>query len=800
MADWGVGRSVALLLAWGVLPCVLPVLHAQEGERQGGVEEIVVRARRRAELLEDTPVSVTALSGEVLRATQAESLEDVAALVPNLTILSGRSSQDASIVIRGVGAFPFIYFDQGVGVYVDGVYLSRQQGSLLDIVDLQQVEVLRGPQGTLFGKNTVGGAINITTTQPKNELEGFVQIRGGNFGTFDTKSTLNIPIDHGWFEDKLAMRFTFANFYNDGYTKNRIGDRHSDRNSLNFLGSARLQATDDLVFTLAGSWTREQNRGLGGRCVVIQEDGFDAAPFINQDYPGFYDACRRSRNYRFSSDLNGFANSISYGIWGIAEWDLGPQWFFEAASLRYTGSWREQETAIRDDAEMTEFPVFTIAQLGEDSIAAGEPQDARQIQQEVVFNGETLDGRLSIVGGVFTFWEDAQTNTGLRFMTGNAVIDSVAVNGTTDNFVETDNWDWAIFSQAVLDITDWLSVTAGIRYTQESKKLVRALDNALFDEDEDGDPVPVGEGVQPYPVIPRTSLSDRFDAWTPSATVSLRAPEDLLEDLEVFDHLMGYFTYSRGFRGGGFNGGARTDTAESLASFEPEFIDSYEIGIKTTAFDRRLALSTSIFQMDRKDQQVPQIVSTECDTPPCPTDVFTRNAAKSRSRGVEAELMILPYPGWSLNGSFGYVEAKFLDFPGAQDLRTGEEINRGGERFPFLPEIQGNLGLQYVLGLPEMPAVWLDGDLTTRADWYYESNVINWAPELPEIRQRGYNRINLRMSYGFNDGRSQFAVWSKNVTDEEYFKNTLAWGRLTGTAVRYYEPPRTYGVEVSHSF
>lgn len=773
-------------------PAILALLAApalgQEGANEGrhGVEEIVVRARRRAELLQDTPVSVTALSGDVLRTTQAETLEDVAALVPNLTILSGRSGKDSSVVIRGVGAFPFIYFDQGVGTYVDGVFLSRQQGALLDIVDLQQIEVLRGPQGTLFGKNTVGGAINVTTVKPKQELEGFLQVRGGNYANVDTKATLNIPIDYGWFDDKLATRFTFANFYNEGYTENLIGDRASDRNSLNFLGSARLQITDDIDFTVSGTWSREQIRGLGGQCVVIQETGFDAAPFISAAYPGYYDACRRSRPFRFRSDINGFANSISYGTWGVLRWDLGPQWFFDDLNLKYTGSWREQETAIRDDAEMTEFPVFTISQLGEDSIASGQPQDARQIQQELQVSGETLDGRLSIVGGVFAYWEDAETNTGLQFLTGaSPVVDDFA-NGTTDNVVRTSNWDWAIFGQGVLDITEWLSVTAGLRYTMEKKGLYRLVENALIPDKD--------------PVVPPTDNRATFDAWTPSATVALSAPPDLLDRSGFLGHLMGYFTYARGFRGGGFNGGARTNTPESLASFEPEFIDSYEVGVKTSAFDRRFILSSAIFQMDRRNQQVPQIVLLDCDTPPCPTDVFTRNAAKTRSRGVEAEIMAMPFDGLTVNGSFGYVEAKYVDFPEAQNLVTGESFNRAGERFPFLPEIQGNAGVQYVYDLPEMPVRWLDGSLSPRVDWYYESNVINWAPELPEIRQRGYNRINLRLAYRFNDDVTQVALWSKNVTDEEYFKNTLAWGRLTGTAVRYYESPRTYGIEVSHSF
>lgn len=761
-------------------------LAADEPEKSAesrGVEEIVVRARRRAELLSDTPVSVTALNQDVLVATQAQNLVDVAALVPNLTILSGRSNQDASVVIRGVGAFPFIYFDQGVGTYVDGVFLSRQQGSLLDIVDLEQVEVLRGPQGTLFGKNTVGGALNITTVQPKDEFEGFLSVRTGSYSTVDTKATLNIPIEYGWFKDRLATRFTIASFYNEGYTRNvETGNRASDRNSLNFLGSSRLALTDDLSFTVSGSWTREQVRGLGGQCVFVQDSGFPGAPFVNLDYPDFYDACRRSQPFRFRSEFDGFANAISYGVWSVLRWGLGPRWIFDDVSLRYTSAWREQEVATEDDADMTEFPVFIISQRGGDGVAKGRPQEARQIQQELQVSADTWDGRLSLVSGVFAFWEKAETNTGLRVLTGNPIVDAI---GTTDNVTSTDNWDWALFGQAVLDVTDWLSLTGGVRYTQEKKGLFRFIENAVRDVD---------------PIVRPTDSRQTFDAWTPSATVALKAPADLLDDVGGIDHVMGYFTYARGFRGGGFNGGARTESAESLAAFDPEFIDSYELGIKTTVWDRRVSMSAAIFQMDRDDQQVPQIVSAECPEEVCPTDVFTRNAAKTRSRGVEFELLARPYDGWTVNGSIGFVEAVFLDFPEAQHQITGEPVNRAGERFPFLPEFQSVLGLQYAYGLPQFGPEWLDGDLTPRIDWYYESEVTNWGPEVRELTQRGYNRLNARIAYDFNHARSQIALWGRNLTDESYFKNTLSWPRLTGAAIRYFEPPRMIGVEMSHRF
>ncbi len=790
-------RRHAVVVAWfaGVC-CSVPLAVAAEESDTSGIEEIVVRARRRAELLEDTPVSVTALGSEAMRITQTETLEDVASLVPNLTILSGRSNQDASIVIRGVGAFPFIFFDQGVGTYVDGVFLARQQGALLDIVDLAQIEVLRGPQGTLFGKNTVGGALNVTTVQPKHELEGFLSVRTGSFNQVDAKATLNVPIEYGWFKDRLAMRFSFANFFNEGYTKNlESGRRHSDRNSLNFLGSIRLDFTDDVSFTVSGNWSREQNRGLGGQCVVVQEDGFPTADVPGAIPEGFYDACRRSGRFDFHADTDGFANSISSGVWGVLRWDFGEQWVFDDISLRHTSAWREQETGTQDDAEMTEFPLFRISARGGGGRATGEPQDARQIQQELQVAGDALDGRLSIVAGAFGYWERASTRTGLRFGTGNQLVDTI---GTTDNAVDIDNWDWALFGQAVLDVTDWLSLTGGVRFTQEKKGLARSITNACSTDTTGAcfqPPLPVDPEI-----IPFTSSRQIFDAWTPSATVALTAPDGLLDHLGVVDHLMGYFTYARGFRGGGFNGGARTQSAEALAAFDPEFIDSFEIGVKTALFDRRLTLNGDIFQANRNNQQVPQIVSTPCDEVVCPTDVFTRNAAKTRSRGVELEFMAIPIDSIRANGSIGYVQAMYLDFPDAQNAVTGASFNRAGERFPFLPALQANVGIQHELELPRFGPEWTYGTLVSRLDWSYESETTNWAPEITQLTQPGYHRINLRIGYTFNDGVSEVAFWSKNLTDAEYFKNTLSWARLTGTVVRYYEPPRTFGVELSHRF
>jgi iron complex outermembrane receptor protein len=799
------------------VPLAPAAMRAQEGqegydekwtgastEAPLSIEEITVRARRRAELLEDVPISVTALTTSDLQAAQANNLEDIAAIVPNLTILSGRSGQDASVVVRGVGAFPFIFFDQGVGIYVDGVFLSRQQGSLLDIVDIEQLEVLRGPQGTLFGKNTIGGAISITTAKPKDDLEGYVSVRAGSFDTVETRSMLNIPIPWGWFEDRLFTRYSFGTANSKGYTRNReSGEYYSDKNAVNFYGSMRLEPMEDVHFNVSGQWSRDETSGLGGRCVVIQEDGFQVAD-LGLLPEGFFDACRRSEKFRFSSDQHPLSSNISYGAWGTLEWAPGARWGLDDLKLLYTGAWREQETRTKDDAEMTEFPFFALRSAGTTDPDGGfgqlngNPGNAQQIQQELQVSGQVDDFSLfgtglgagglleswdlSFVGGVFGFWETANTDTNILFGSGISVLD--AFGATTFNLVDTNNWDWAIFGQGILDLTDWMSITGGVRYTQEKKALKRLVYDALT--------------VDPEPQV-EFDLKDKFDGWTPTASLALTATDSVLDMTGgSLNHLMGYFTYARGFRGGGFNGNART--TEEGESFEPEFGDSFELGVKTAFWDRRISLSTAIYQVDRDDQQVPQLITPDCGEDLCLTQVFVRNAAKARGRGWELEVLATPIDGMRINSSVGFSESKFRDFPEAENALTGAAINRKGQQQAFTPEWQTSLGAQYTYDLPSWGHERFDGSITPRLDWYWESPVHNFAPEIPQLKQDAYHLLNLRIGYLFNEAQSEIAFWSKNLTDTEYFKNSLSWPRLTGTGIQYYEPPRSFGVEINHTF
>ena len=222
--------------------------------------------------------------------------------------------------MRGVGQNNIIvYFEPPVSVLIDDFVLTSVQTQLLDTFDLEQVEVLRGPQGTLFGKNTVGGALNITTVKPQQEAGASVLLRPGNLGTFDSRLSLDIPIDIGWFEDRLFSRIAFSSRNFDGYVDNVLtGQTLSNQNALSFLGSLRLLPTNGVTFDLTGSWSKNQTGGLGPQCRPANPD----APLVSI-YPGYLEACAEAERFRFAGNTAQLSTVESYGTWGTLTWDVG---------------------------------------------------------------------------------------------------------------------------------------------------------------------------------------------------------------------------------------------------------------------------------------------------------------------------------------------------------------------------------------------------------------------------------------------------------------------------------------------
>ncbi|MBM4265122.1 MAG: TonB-dependent receptor, partial [Deltaproteobacteria bacterium] len=493
----------------------------------------------------------------------------------------------------------------------------------------------------------------------------------------------------------------------------------------------------------------------------------------------------------------------SAGAWGVLAWDVGDVPGVEDVLVTLRSAWREQHVADRIEGEGTPYPVAVASSLGngpyyetlagplEGSIAnlGGDTGVQRQIQQELQVNGSAWEDRIAFVGGAFGFWDEATENAGIDAYPG-ALLGTAPVGlAPALGYTATDNWDWAIYAQATADFTDWLSLTGGLRYTEEKKGLFRTLQQ----------PFAIPPVNEPLPVD--FDGSAIFSDWTPMASLALLAPAEWVDAMSL-DHLMGYFTYAKGFRGGGWNGGARTSDPRTLEPFQPETMNSYEWGLKSIFYER-ISFNFAFFIEDRQDQQIPQIIDAQITPLLSLPDVIVSNAASSTARGFEIETQGQPLDGLLFDGSVGYLDGKYDDFPGTESAMTGEPLNRAGEQFTFLPRWQTHIGVQYSVELPSSLGQprWLEGWVTPRLDWSYQSQTENWGPEITELVQPGFSLVNFRLSYDFNDDRSQFAFFANNLLDTEYFRDSLALGpRLSLTVLKYYEPPRWFGIEMSHRF
>jgi iron complex outermembrane receptor protein len=769
-------------------------------EKRQSIEQIVVTARKRAELLEETPISVTALSENSLRESNVTRLNQITELVPNLQFdEAGGTSTTARVFIRGIGINDTIMTNQpGVGIYVDGVYMARSQGSVLDVVDVAQLEVLRGPQGTLFGKNTAGGAINITTVKPQEEFGGWVQLRPGNFGRIDTRLVLNVPIDIGWFEDKLFTRFSFASLYNEGYQYNAArNDYWSNQNSLAFQGAIRFLPTDDIVVDISGNYSRNHAKPRGGHCFLINPD----APGLAESFvPGFSENCNKSSAadpLTFYSDINGLSDLESYGVWATIEWDLADLNLTEELSLKSITAWRAQTDRTSRDFDLTDSGVIRIALAGGPLVIDGQPFTSEQFSQEIQLIGRSFGGDLSWVGGLYYLADEAREVSGTDALYGGVAFVPGSAS-VADRKV--DNYTVAAFGQATWDINDWLSATAGLRWTLDHQGYAM-LNWELADRLQ----TKADYGVQPRPgekITQNTDDTKDFSAWTPMASIAATLPEELQP--EPLDHLMGYFTFSQGFKGGGFNAraGSGFDPTEPPPTFDPEYVDSFEVGLKTIWFDRRLTANASFFFAKYTDMQVLTILSEPCPPGSLPGCVkiipINANAADSTVKGAEFEFTALPIDGLTLTWNVGLLDSGYDDFITTSQFDNAP-INRADETFNNVPAFNTLLAAQYSFPVEIGAVEELSGWVTPRIEWYYRSAIHLAGPELESSNEPGVGLLNARLSYDFSNDRAQIALWARNLTNEIYGTDSIPVTALGFDSI-IYSPPRTFGAELSYRF
>jgi len=752
------------------------------------IENIVITSRKRRESIQDIPISVTALSAQSLEGLGVRRVIDIANAVPNLeyspTVGFGNA---ARVNIRGVGqSDPIGTLDPGVGLYVDGVYLPRSQSALFNTSDIERVEVVRGPQGTIFGKNTIGGAVSVVTRRPQFEFGGSAEVRAGNFGLFETRGVVNVPL----VKEMAALRLSVATATRDGFDKDRLGG--SDQNDDKLLaGRAQLLLlpTENFEILLSGDYSRENKVPDQGKCVVTN-NGATAFIQATNALVGYTQACAdvaASRNpRRVESDLSFLGDDLTtFGGSAQLTWALGPN-----TELRSLSSVRGL-----DDKSFLDFDGTRI-ELIRPAVQAG-GFDQTQISQEFQFSTKMMDDKLNVLAGVFGMREesrdtvfegvlanitgddiviplDPQTKTAIANMVRGAVVQS-------SNRV--DNLTYAAYTQLSYDFTDKLNATAGLRVTQDRRRLLRrgtALTSGQgiaipADGSTGGIPLPLQAGDIAF----FFERSDRFSDLTPSASVSY----------EFSPSVLGYVNFSTGFKSGGFNGRAFPPPGSSEADFpislDPEELTTYEVGFKANFVDQRIAINGSAFYSIYEDIQL-SVLPGDPTINSVPVQLV--NAGEAIISGGELELTVAPIPNLQIRTAIGVLHDRFTEFDDPSDPRAKDR------RVPFLAAYQTSTSVEYSLDVSRL------GLLVARADWSTRSRQSFDALNSPSLDSGKRGILDARLSLNLMDGLTEVSFFGRNILDREYLVSGVDFSNTFGSAQRFVGPPRTYGLELRRRF
>lgn len=758
--------------------------NAQENSNDFQLEEIVVTAQKREQSLQDTPIAVTAVSGEDLRARGTGNISELQTFTPNLVFdttspVSGVSS-GAVVFIRGIGQSDFqLTTDPGVGTYVDGVYLSRSVGGVLDVLELERVEVLRGPQGTLFGRNTIGGAISLVSRRPSDEFGIKGQVTYGSRDRIDARLVVDAPIS-----DAVRFQVVGSTKNQDGYVTNpndssvNLGD--VNRDSVRALLDVDL--TETLTASISFDYTRIREQNAASRLVGISLTPPGAPErtdiFLNRD-TGAVDTAQvpvppgnPSLAFLFnvgdspvfglpqfdgqfiSTDLDTtFATDIGgtqLDVWGsdlTLDWDLG------FGVLKSITAYRETSGSFARDADGSPLAVTQTDNTD---------YNQSQFSQELQLTGRSLDDRLKWAVGAYYFNED-----------GNDIltVSLPQIFGTVNNFTFVENESFAAYAQGTYDLTNALSATFGIRYSDDNKEyFVPENGGAILN----GFAEVFGPAGTFTPFFPAGNNEESF------SDTSIKVGLDYTFD----DGTLLYASYSEGYKSGGFNTRYLVPVPE-VVSFEPEELESYELGIKWEGLDRRVRLNAAVFHSDYSNVQ---LTVFEQGAP------ITQNAGSADINGVEFEITALLTPNLLLNGGLGYIDAEYTDVPTLDpNIPVGQQITPDTE-LANTPEWSLNAALEHTLELGDEI-----GSVSTRADWSYKSRVENDAVNSPFLSQEGVHLVNLRISY-----RHPSEVWGLTLYSENLFDERFIQSGDSNFGIGFHEAnfnrPQEFGVTVDFQY
>lgn len=727
----------------------------------GAHDEMIVTARRRSENLYDVPGAVSAFSEQQVRDLQATDMRRIQYSVPNFHFERSDSS-NAAVYLRGIGqndSLPFV--EPGVGIYIDDVYVARSQAAFIELFDVERVEVLRGPQGTLYGRNSPGGAVKLVTRRPSDEPEVYLELGTGRFSLATVNARVSGPLnDDASLKGKIALTATHRN----GFSKNVIEGGHDGDTALfAWRGALVYEPTDvfELSLDVDGKIERPE-RSL----TPIRKTGLIAFPDPVGD-PGNIVVFQPTETafgspYVVEGTANDFADLTTYGVTLKGRWNFADDWLIESIS-----SYRGLSWDFLLDADDTPFSVLDIPVFEDDD----------QYTSELRIAYDDGNG-FAFTGGAYYFHDFDVVLAGFddrsaSFEFGGFVFPIISFGVPTSGYGEsrqrTDSV--AAFADVTVPLGSATSIEFGIRYTYEEKEVERRGE-FFFDPtltlSFDRPPFLAGVGF-PSPLLVGEKS---WNAWTPRAVLSHR----------LNDRTMVYASAARGFKSGGFPG--RAFGVTDFVPFSPEKVWTYEGGLKFQQDDGRLGLSAAYFYSDYRDVQLNGF-GQDPDTGQF-VSLFT-NAASSHIQGVEASLSFRPLDNLTIDGSAGYLDAEYKRF---DTLVNGVLTDVSDRRFPNSPRWTGFLGATLVEPIGSNLAATLHVDAAYRGD---HANETTDSPNLnvPEVVY-----LNAFASIGAENGRWELRAGGTNLTDKARVAQSFNTSEFSGVETAFMAPPRLYDVRL----
>jgi len=747
------------------------------------LEEVIVTATKRVEGMQDVPIAISVVSGERIEQQGIRNLEELALYLPAVHI--AQSGGQNQVFIRGIGSGNNTGFEQSVGTFVDGVYFGRARNSQAAFLDLQRVEVLKGPQSTLFGKNTVAGAINITSQRPTDELEGYVE---GSYNT-ETEGYTTTAAVSGPLTDTLRGRLVGKYYDEEGYYDNSdpAGEdpTREDKVVRTWLD---WDATDSLTFSLKAEYGEFNKEGRHDKIVKSTPTadfllGFGPDPDFAKSV-GFND--KQSSSNRPGKDVEDNTDNT------IVQLDFNYQ--MDNHSLKSITAWTEYDTDLCTDGD------YATTHFADQC----KTEDHEQFTQEFILSSE-LGGKFEYLVGVY--YQDASlkatTNTGLLisaippieagvFNLLEPVLGFTPPSGFADSEVfsnfDQDTTTWSAFTQVDYDITERLRIRAGIRYSDDDKD----VSNDQFITNVGGtEPNPINTVILgPAAFNFRVPYDYKLNRGEDHTTGSINLQYDIGDDIMV------YATWANGYKAGGFDESNGLDISRE---FEDESVDHYEIGAKMELWDNRVRLNLSAFETSFDDLQVSAFETA--------TFVVT-NAGEATSSGVEADITVAATEDLTLYGALTWLDSEYDSYEDAactieQQIAGGLAPCRqdlSGSPLQFAPDWSGNLGFNYNF------AVTADTNLVFNADAFYSDEILVAPDNDPVGVQDSYWKINARIAWEADDGQWMVAVLGKNLNDETTF-NWLNDATLSGAGFGFerayfgqVEIGRSYELQLRYSF